>query len=106
MNSRKEKQPIQQPKIETPEENRIGIYADFVNIRHTPFGFIMDFGAFIPEDEGFRVLARIKMSPEHFKSVFSVIKEQIEKYEKTFGEIKGIGEKVSKSKRESYGIYG
>ena len=55
-------------------------------IKHTKNEFTLDFAFRVDLEAHF--LARIISSPEHTKSLAQVLNASIEKYEKTYGEIK------------------
>lgn len=73
-------------KVEYNKEIIGGVYANTVNIMHTPEEFIMDFYLVAPPSG--IATARVIISPGHMKRVMTAIKKNIEIYEKKFGEIK------------------
>tara|TARA_B100000902_G_C27265319_1_gene893193 strand:+ start:582 stop:893 length:312 start_codon:yes stop_codon:yes gene_type:complete len=77
-----------QIKIELDESVGQGEYANFAIVSHTPAEFIMDFIRILPGMQNSKVKSRVIISPLHTKTFLSALKDNIEKYEKKFGEIK------------------
>ncbi len=65
-----------------------GIYANLALISHSPAEFFMDFARMVPGTPKASVHARVIMTPSHCKFLLNALKENIERYEKQFGEIK------------------
>ncbi len=86
----------QQINIELGEKEAEGIYSNLAIINHTPSEFVIDFVRFFPGVPKARVHARIVMTPQHAKSLVRALEENVEKYEKTFGEIKLFGDHKTK----------
>ncbi|MDZ7292457.1 MAG: DUF3467 domain-containing protein [candidate division KSB1 bacterium] len=86
----------QQINIELGEKEAEGIYSNLAIINHTPSEFVIDFVRFFPGVPKARVHARIVMTPQHAKSLVRALEENVEKYEKTFGEIKLFGDQKPK----------
>jgi hypothetical protein len=86
----------QQINIELGEKEAEGIYSNLAIINHTPAEFVIDFVRFFPGVPKARVHARIIMTPQHAKSFVRALEENVDKYEKSFGEIKIIGDQKSK----------
>lgn len=86
-------QPVgpQQINVELGEKESEGIYSNFVLISHSPAEFVLDFTRMLPGVPKTKVYARVIMTPQHAKSLLRALNENIEKYEKEFGEIKIIG---------------
>jgi hypothetical protein len=85
-------QPQQQINIELSEKEAEGIYSNLAIITHSPAEFVIDFTRVLPGVPKAKVHARIITTPQHAKLLQNALKENIEKYEKTFGEIKIHGE--------------
>ncbi len=83
-----EQPPRQQINIELGEKEAEGIYANLALITHSPAEFVIDFTRMLPGVPKTKVYARIIMTPQHTKSFFMALKENVEKFEKQFGEIK------------------
>lgn len=82
--------------IELGEKEAEGIYSNFVLISHSPAEFIFDFVRMVPGAPKAKVHARIISTPPHAKAFLDAMKENIEKYEKEYGEIKTIKKTESK----------
>ena len=77
-----------QIKIELKEEIAQGIYSNLAIITHSPAEFILDFTRVVPGVPKAKVYARIITTPPHAKMLLKALKENIEKFEARFGEIK------------------
>lgn len=64
------------------------IYSNFALITHSPSELIVDFARILPNVPKAKVYARIIMTPMHAKLLQRALSENIENYEKQFGEIK------------------
>ena len=78
----------QQINIELGEKEAEGIYSNLAIISHSPAEFIIDFTRLLPGVPKAKVLARIIMTPQHAKMLLGALRENVEKYERNFGEIK------------------
>jgi hypothetical protein len=86
-------QPVQQQiNIELGEKEAEGIYSNLAIITHSPAEFVIDFTRVLPGVPKAKVHARIVMTPQHTKMLLNAITDNIDKYEKKFGEIKLLGE--------------
>lgn len=81
-------QPQQQINIELTEVEGEGIYSNLAIVSHSPSEFIVDFTRVLPGIKKAKVYSRIILTPSHAKSLMYTLKDNIEKYEKQFGEIK------------------
>jgi hypothetical protein len=84
--------PQQQINVQLGEKEAEGIYSNLALISHSPAEFVIDFTRLLPGLPKTKVFARIIMTPQHAKSLLGALKENVEKYEKQFGEIKVINE--------------
>src|SRR5260221_7018618 len=84
--------PQQQINIELGEKEAEGIYSNLAIITHSPAEFVVDFTRVLPGIPKAKVHARIITTPQHAKLLLNALRENIEKYEKTIGEIKIQGE--------------
>ncbi|MBI4418671.1 MAG: DUF3467 domain-containing protein [Ignavibacteriales bacterium] len=82
----------QQINIELGEKEAEGIYSNLAIITHSPAEFVIDFTRVLPGIPKARVHARVIMTPQHTKMLLGALKENVEKFEKKFGEIKIAGE--------------
>jgi hypothetical protein len=62
-------------------------YSNVAMIAHTETDFIIDFAQVLPYTNG-RIKARIILSPDHIKRLLAALKENVARYEKSFGEIR------------------
>lgn len=85
----------QQINIELDEKSGEGIYSNLAIITHSPAEFVIDFTRVLPGLPKAKVHARIIMTPQHAKMLMGALKDNIEKYERKFGEIKIAGEITS-----------
>ncbi len=82
----------QQINIELGEKEAEGIYSNLAIITHSPAEFVIDFTRVLPGVPKAKVHARIVMTPQHTKMLLAALRDNIEKFEKKFGEIKIAGE--------------
>ena len=73
--------------IEIPQDLE-AIYANFALITHSPSEIVVDFARLLPNQPKSRVHARIVMTPMNAKLVYRALGENLQKFEKQFGEIK------------------
>jgi hypothetical protein len=78
----------QQINIELGEKEAEGIYSNLAIITHSPAEFIIDFTRIVPGVPKAKVLSRIITTPQHAKMLLRALKENIDKFEVRFGEIK------------------
>ncbi len=72
-------------KISFPQEIQGGVYANNMIVSHTKEEFILDFIMVAPPAG--TVTARVIVSPGHMKRVLEALRDNISKYEKSFGTI-------------------
>jgi hypothetical protein len=84
--------PPQQINIELGEKEAEGIYSNLAIITHSPAEFVIDFTRVLPGVPKAKVHARIVMTPQHTKMLLNALKDNIDKFEKKFGEIKIAGD--------------
>ena len=78
----------QEIKIELSPEVAKGNYCNLATIAHGPNEFFMDFITLAPNMNPARVQTRVIMTPENAKQLLHALAENVQRYEKTFGEIK------------------
>ncbi len=81
----------QQVNVELGDKEAEGIYSNLVLISHSPAEFVMDFTRMVPGVPKAKVYSRIIMTPQHIKSFSKALHDNIEKFEKQYGEIKAAG---------------
>ncbi|MEQ9467701.1 MAG: DUF3467 domain-containing protein [Ekhidna sp.] len=74
--------------IELSEETAEGVYANLAMIAHSSSEFVIDFIRLMPGVPKAKVKSRIVITPEHAKRLLNALKDNIQKYEATFGEVK------------------
>lgn len=74
-------------KIELTPEVASGTYSNLAVISHSPNEMFVDFITVGPNMQQARVQTRIIMTPENAKSLLFALRDNISKYENTFGEI-------------------
>lgn len=84
--------PQQQINIELGEKEAEGIYSNLAIITHSPAEFVIDFTRVLPGVPKAKVLARVITTPQHARLLLNALRDNIDKYEKSFGEIKLHGE--------------
>jgi len=71
--------------LQAPDEVKKGVYANNVFINHTPEEIVLDFLNVIPPAGS--VVSRVVLNPSHAKRLVRALQENLDKYEKTFGEV-------------------
>jgi hypothetical protein len=64
------------------------IYANFALITHSASEIIVDFARVLPNTPSAKVYARIITTPMHAKLLLRALRDNLEKYEAQYGEIK------------------
>ena len=80
--------------IELDENIAQGIYSNLVIVNHSPTEFVLDFINVMPGLPKAKVRSRIILTPEHAKKFINAFGENLNKYEKSFGEIKNFNKEV------------
>jgi len=65
-----------------------GKYANYFKVGHNAFEFILDFGQLFAETSQEKVHTRIITSPTYARELLEVLRDSVQKYERTFGEIR------------------
>ncbi|MGV8017552.1 MAG: DUF3467 domain-containing protein [Ignavibacteria bacterium] len=81
-------QPQQQINIELNEKEAEGNYSNLAIISHSGAEFIIDFTRIFPGIPKAKVHSRIIMTPQHCKMFLNALKDNIERYENQYGDIK------------------
>jgi hypothetical protein len=87
-NKPQQQQPQNQINIELTEEVAEGIYSNLAMIAHSNSEFVIDFIRLMPGVPKAKVKSRIVITPEHAKRFLLALKDNIDKYETSFGPIK------------------
>jgi hypothetical protein len=73
--------------IELSEDVADGIYSNLAIISHSNSEFVIDFVRLLPGIPKAKVKSRILLNPMHAKRLLHALGDNIEKFEKNFGEI-------------------
>jgi hypothetical protein len=76
--------------IELSEEIAEGVYSNLAMIAHSNSEFVVDFIRLMPGVPKAKVKSRIVITPEHAKRLMFALRENIQRYEETFGAIKQV----------------
>ncbi|MFN8353853.1 MAG: DUF3467 domain-containing protein [Spirosomataceae bacterium] len=77
----------QQLNIELSEEMAEGVYANLVMIAHSQSEFVLDFIRIMPGVPKAKVKSRVVLTPDHAKRLLAALKDNIRKYEDSFGDL-------------------
>jgi Protein of unknown function (DUF3467) len=77
-----------QVKVTIDEATAEGHYVNFANILHNPTEFVIDFGRVVPGRPDVKVMSRILTTPYHAKQIAQALLQNIQVYERNFGEIR------------------
>lgn len=73
--------------VELSEDIAEGTYANLAMIAHSSSEFILDFIRLMPGVPKAKVKARIILTPEHAKRLLEALRENIGRFEETYGDI-------------------
>jgi hypothetical protein len=73
-----------------------GVYVNFGSIAHNRSEFIMDLGRIVPGRPEVKILSRLLTTPLVAKQLCRALGQNIEQYEKSYGEIQGVDETMKK----------
>lgn len=76
--------------VQLGEKEAEGIYSNLALITHSPAEFVIDFTRVLPGSPKTKVYARVVMTPQHAKSFLKALENNVDKYEKQFGEISSL----------------
>jgi len=79
--------------IKITDDELKGRYSNLLRITHTREEFILDFINVVPPQAV--VTARIATSPGHLKRIILALNDNLERYEKAYGEIRLAAEPMS-----------
>ncbi len=75
--------------VELGEQIADGVYANLVIVSHSDSEFIFDFARMLPGKPKARIHSRVIMNPKNAKLFLKAFQDNINKFEKKFGTIKG-----------------
>src|SRR4029077_313673 len=70
----------------------LACYANYFEVGHNPYEFLLDFGQFQSEAAGVLLHTRIAVGPAHAKLLAEMLREAVHKFEADIGPIAEIGE--------------
>lgn len=85
MENNKEKNNLE---LELPQNVAQGKYANFAIITHSSSDFVLDFARVLPGVPKAQVKSRVVLAPEHAKRLLNALRDNIMRYEQTFGPIR------------------
>ena len=74
--------------LQVPEDRADGVYSNVAVVRHSGLEFVLDFAHATPERPQPRLVSRVTVSPQHAKTLLRALRTNIERYEKSYGEIR------------------
>ena len=77
-----------QVNVSIDEPTAQGHYINFANILHNPTEFVIDFGRAVPGRPDVKILSRVLTTPYHAKQLAHALAQNIEIYERHYGEIR------------------
>ncbi|MCE1189176.1 MAG: DUF3467 domain-containing protein [Ignavibacteria bacterium] len=86
--NQEEQEGLQQINVELGEKEAEGIYSNLAIITHSPAEFVIDFTRIVPGLPKAKVLSRIITTPQHAKMLLYALKDNLDKYESRFGEVR------------------
>lgn len=90
MEEKKQAQP-NQIQIELPADKAAGVYTNLAVIAHSQTEFVMDFIQILPGTPKAEVRSRVIMTPENAKRLLAALAENVQKFERSFGEVRTGG---------------
>lgn len=89
-----ENQPPQEIQLRMRIDDTVseGVYINFGSIVHNRSEFILDLGRVVPGKPEVKILTRVLTSPLHARQLCRALTQNLEQYEKSFGEIAGVDE--------------
>jgi hypothetical protein len=88
-----EEQPVpNQINIELTDEHAEGVYSNLAMVAHSNSEFVIDFMRLMPGLPKARVKARVIITPEHAVRFLAALRDNISRYESTFGPIRQTNE--------------
>ena len=67
-----------------------GVYCNLALVNHSPSEFVMDFIQLMPGVQQANVRSRVIVAPLHAKRILNALQQNVQNYEKQFGEIKEV----------------
>lgn len=78
----------QQLQINVPQDKATGVFSNIALVAHMPTEFVIDFAQIMPnQGQQANIVSRIILTPSHAKKLLYALQDNVNKYEKQFGEI-------------------
>lgn len=85
----------QQISVSVPESLKLGTYANFLVVSHSPHEFTLDFCQVLPSGDGAQVRAevvsRVRIAPTMVGKVIQALNGNMTGYEDAFGMVREVG---------------
>jgi len=81
-----EKKKTREIEMKITDDILMGRYANIMRVTHSSEEFLLEFANAIPPVGA--VVARVFISPGHLKRIIKALSDNLERYEKKFGEVK------------------
>jgi len=85
-------EPENQLNIELSEDMAEGVYANLAMIAHSQSEFVIDFIRIMPGVPKAKVKARVILTPDHAQRLLAALRDNIGKYEASFGSLRELGD--------------
>ena len=79
---------VQQIQIVTGDEMSRGRYSNSMMVSHSSDEFILDW--LLNSPNGAHLVSRVIVSPAHIKRIINALKENLDNYQKQFGDVREI----------------
>lgn len=76
--------------IELPEDLAEGVYSNLAIITHSHSEFVLDFVRIMPNVAQAKVKSRVILTPQHAKRLLLALRDNIKRYEDSFGTIQDV----------------
>ncbi|MEK7651888.1 MAG: DUF3467 domain-containing protein [Patescibacteria group bacterium] len=80
----------QQIQVKITDEILKGVYANTMQVSHTPDEFVLDFMNIFPASGVGIVTSKVIVSPAHYKRVLAAMQQNLKLFEDKFGTIKHV----------------
>lgn len=74
--------------VRLDEDVAEGAFVNLAMVAHSPEEFVLDFIRMLPGMPQGRVVSRVVLTPAHAQRLLGTLAENLERYERTFGEIR------------------
>jgi len=85
----------QQVNVVVPDEVKLGEYANFLLVSHSPHEFTLDFCQLLPGKEqgkvNAQIVSRVRIAPTMVGRVLNALNTNLSNYEERFGQVKALG---------------